>query len=228
MPDTAEMKAYKILKNLVISGDLPSDEFLSQRMLAKKVNGSVISVRGALRRLENDGLIESVPRWGVRIPVETEQTIRDRYFVRELLEAGAVERIVAAGDPGDAQVIRQAAAACDQMTVPDSELIPVFAEKHLGFHTCIAQRSRSPLLVRFMERLNMKSMMLVNARRGWARGFERSTTHHMDLADEILSGDRQRARDAIILHVRNGLKAELEAIAENNECPERQSDIENV
>ncbi len=217
MPDTAEIKAYKILKDLIISGELPADEFLSQRMLAKKVNGSVISVRGALRRLENDGLIESVPRWGVRIPVETEETIRDRYFIRELLEAGAVERIVTAADPQDEQIIRQAAAACDQMSVPDPELIPVFAEKHLDFHICIAQQSRSPLLVRFMERLNMKSMMLINAKRGWARGFEKSTSHHMDLADEILSGDRQRATDAIIQHVRNGLKAELEAIAENSE-----------
>ena len=217
MPDTAEIKAYKILKDLIISGELPPDEFLSQRMLAKKVNGSVISVRGALRRLENDGLIESVPRWGVRIPKETEETIRDRYFIREILEAGAVERIVAAGNPEDAQVIRQAAATCDQMTIPDPKLIPVFAEKHLDFHICIARRSRSPLLVRFMERLNIKSMMLINAKRGWARGFEKSTTHHMDLADCILSGDRQQATKAIIQHVRKGLKAEREAIEQGKE-----------
>jgi len=57
-------KAYKILQRAIIENELPKGKFLSQRMLSKMTNTSVVSVREALKKLEYERLIESIPRWG--------------------------------------------------------------------------------------------------------------------------------------------------------------------
>ena len=213
--DTAEIKAYKQLKDLIIRGRLPADEFLSQRMLAGKVSGSVISVRGALRRLENDGLIESVPKWGFRIPAETEETLKDRYFMRELLETGAVKLIVEAHNPEHEKIMRDTAKACDSIRKINQKNIDLFAEKHFEFHMRLAHLSGSPMLAKALARINLKSMMLLNAKRGWARGSNASKTYHMDLTDALFSGRKRTAVKAITGHVRSGLAAELKVIQEH-------------
>jgi len=55
-------KAYKRIQQAILENELPKDKFLSQRMLAKMTETSVISVREALKKLEYEGLIESIPR----------------------------------------------------------------------------------------------------------------------------------------------------------------------
>ena len=60
-PRTKEEIAYQKLKELILNSELPKDEFLSQRKLAGKMDSTITNVRGALRQLENDGLIENVP-----------------------------------------------------------------------------------------------------------------------------------------------------------------------
>ena len=61
-PKTKEQLAYESLRELIVRGELPLGEFLSQRMLTSKVDSTMVNVRPALRQLENDGLIESIPR----------------------------------------------------------------------------------------------------------------------------------------------------------------------
>jgi len=209
---TQEDRVYDDLKTLILQGGLPQGEFLSQRMLASRVKSAVITVRGALRRLESDGLIESVPRWGVRIPPETEATVRDRYFLRAVLEVAAVRRIVADCPEALAQELRQRALDCDRVNTEAPEDEALFAERHLAFHLCIARLSGSPLLEQTLARLNLRSLMLLNAKRGWGRGKDRSPTHHQDLAEAILSEDECRAVAAIQEHILRGLQYEMEVI----------------
>ena len=90
---TSEQKVVEALRSQIMEGRLPVGEFLSQRKLANLTHSSVISVRGAVRQLENEGLVENVPRMGIRIPKETPAIIRDRYLIRHALETTAVERI---------------------------------------------------------------------------------------------------------------------------------------
>jgi len=79
-------KAHKRLQKAILENELPKGKFLSQRMLAKMTNTSVVSVREALKKLEYEGLIESIPRWGVRIPILTKEILKESYIMREAIE----------------------------------------------------------------------------------------------------------------------------------------------
>jgi DNA-binding transcriptional MocR family regulator len=60
---TTVEKAYSILLSAIMENRLPRGEFLSQRKLADMTGASIISVREALKKLEHEGIVESIPRW---------------------------------------------------------------------------------------------------------------------------------------------------------------------
>lgn len=218
---TKEEEAYKDLRKLILHGTLPIGVFLSQRQLADQVKAAVVTVRGALRRLEGDGLVESQPKWGFRIVQETEEQLRDRYFMREILEVTAVERIVERRDPADEKRIRELAKYCDEASDCASGVnVTEFAERHSNLHLTMAKCSGSTILAETLERMNLRSLMLTNAARGWGRGRDRLPSYHQELVEAIFTYDKEKAVAAIRQHVRRGLEWELEAIHEKENSPE--------
>ncbi|MFA7671970.1 MAG: GntR family transcriptional regulator [Sphaerochaetaceae bacterium] len=204
---TKEEQAYLELRKLILEGKLPKQEFLSQRRLASQINANINTTRSALRLLENDNLIENVPQWGVRIPIETEEIIRDRYFMRELIEAGAVKLIMdrIRTESLDISPIIEKAILCDTISREEPISIIKFADAHFDFHMELARYSKSNLILKNLERLHFHSLIKSHAERGWAG----TTTDHKLLVDLMLKGNENEAKDAMIKHIRAGLNSEL-------------------
>ena len=208
---TKETVAYSKLKAMILEGQLPRDQFLSQRMLATKVDTNISTIRTVLRLLESDNLIENVPQWGVRIPEETEEVLIDRYFMRELLEVGAVQRIIKirSSDSFSAKIIIEKAQFCDELSKDAKKNIEAFSKAHFEFHMELAKQSRSPLLLQSLTRIHFKSLILSHAQRGWALG---ASINHVSLVKVILQDDESNAIKATINHIRGGLQSELQAL----------------
>lgn len=209
---TNEEATCEKLRELIISNSLPVGEFLSQRKLAEKLEASVSTLRSSLRLLENDGLIENLPKWGVRIPKDTEERIRDRYFVRELLEVGAVERILEARSPEIRKKLELLAEECDKVKHNSAESVREFAEKHMKFHLALAELSESKILYNALRGLNIINLMAWNAERGWARRKGISPDLHMRFVKDIYRFDHDAAIGAVRKHVRDGMENELEVL----------------
>jgi DNA-binding GntR family transcriptional regulator len=208
---TSEEQVTEKLREAILSAQLPVGDFLSQRKLAELTGTSVISVRGALRRLENEGLAENVPRMGVRVPRDTPSSIRDRYMVRTALETAAVRRISGSLPDEDKQNLLAMAKKLDQLAANHTEKnIPDFARLHHEFHLRLAERAGSPLLVQMLRRVINPSLMMLNAKRSWTAPTE-LTQNHTRLAEAIISGDETRAVTEMEEHIRTGLESELAA-----------------
>lgn len=212
LPKTDEELAYERLRKAFINGELPIGEFLSQRKLAQIADVSVVTVRAALRMLERDGIVENVPRWGVRIPVETEDLLSDRYFVRRLLEIAAVRRLVERSSEKDAQTLRELALRCDDLVASGRPAdLAAFAQVHFDLHRYIAWCSGSPLLVETLERVFYRTMLLFDTRMTLVSK-ESYTVRHVPLVEDLLSGDRSVAEQSMLSHIERGLQFELEAV----------------
>lgn len=217
-PKTKEELAYDDLKVLILNAELPKGEFLSQRMLAQRVDTNLTTVRTALRQLENDGLIENVPQWGVRIPEETEERLRDLYFMRELLEVGAVQRLVANRDAVDVGAIMEKAKRCDALARKLPDNIVEFSQSHFDFHMELARQSGSALLVQDLNRIHFRSWLLWHDLRLWRR---RDLVDHQKLVDVIFSSNEERATEAIRKHILGGLEIELAELRKSRAKGER-------
>lgn len=212
IPRTDEELAYERLRKALMNGELPIGQFLSQRKLAEIAGVSVVTARSALRTLERDGIVENVPRWGVRIPVETEEMVRDRHFVRELLEVAAVERLVVRGSDKEAQTLLELAQRCDELA--DSgrpEDVSTFAQVHFDLHHYIALCSGSPLLVETLERVFYRTTMLFDTRK-MPDTKDIYRVRHVPLVADLLSGDLSLAQKSIRSHIEAGLQCELDAV----------------
>lgn len=209
-PQTRETRALLQLRALILKGELPVGQFLSQRMLARSVDAAVVTVRGALRLLEKEGLVENVPRWGVRIPRETPDDVHDRYFVRETLEAAAVRRWAGTLTDRQKRHLTDLAEDCDEVAGTAPEDVDLFARRHMTFHRHLADLAESPLLVEQLDRLITRSMMVYNASRGWLQGHDR--TEHVPFARKLLRAKPERAESLIRKHIQRGLQFELAAL----------------
>lgn len=219
---TSEERVTEQLKNLILDGEVERGPFLSQRRLAARLDTSLITVRAALRRLENERLIENVPRWGVRIPTETLAGVQDRYVLREILESAAVERFVAAPSPERARRLLEMARHCDH---PPASASPPPADsaaptdppprlsRHGRFHLYLAACSGSNELVETLERLLRRGRLLLNTAIGpHTEGADLPNASHGALARAILSGDEARARETLREHLRQAMERELNAL----------------
>lgn len=219
---TKEEQAYADLKAMILSGDLAKDVFLSQRMLAATVGTNITTIRTALRQLERDGLIENVPQWGVRIPVETEERLRDLYFVRDILEIAAVRRLVQLRGTIDAETLRQKAKVADDYARKLPENVVAFSKAHFDFHCELARQSGSELLLYSVNRVHFRNWLLWHDVRLWKN---RHLIDHQKLVEIILKEDEETVVKFMSIHVNNGFENELAELKKSNERAQQKKEI---
>lgn len=97
-------QAYAALHAAIVDGTYQGGRRLQIRDLAAELGISVMPVREAITRLEEDGLVETRPRRGAVVRSFSPAELLDIYDVRRVLEVRATELGVAAlgGDAGNA------------------------------------------------------------------------------------------------------------------------------
>lgn len=97
---------YRRLKRAVMDGTWPGGTRLEAQRLADELGVSMTPVRDSLNQLVGEGLVDLNPGEGFRVPVMTEQRLRDILKVNAiLLEAATLANgtLMIDGDRGDAQ-----------------------------------------------------------------------------------------------------------------------------
>lgn len=213
---TSSEKAYRKLLEAILENRLERGEFISQRKLAVIAETSIVSVREALKRLEHEYLVEFIPKWGVRIPIETREQIIKLYAVREALEVMAAYLLAQHIEKKDADALWEAAEACDLCVTENSSDIEKFSEMHRRFHLLLADTTKNKLLERELERLRVRSLIFQSSKADWHKDLINPEWWHRHLVEEILSGDVHRAQEAMHIHVQHGLQYDLKLFDEEN------------
>lgn len=210
-PMTDTERAYNTLLQAILDDQLPRDEFLSQRKLAGITETSVISVREALRSLEHEGFVESIPKQGVRIPVSTKEQLTEVYRVREALEVMVAYTLCLHATPSQKEELYRLAEECDTISVEDPDSVEYFAEKHRELHLAMAETTGNPQLTGNLKRLGLRIILLRSAKTTWYKKVDDWAFWHRNLMDEIFSGDPVRAQEAMHRHIQHGLRNDLES-----------------
>ena len=105
---------YDVLANAIFTGELAGGIRLRVRDLAEMVGTSVMPVREALRRLEENGLVTTLPHRGARVREFTIGELINIYDVRKLLEVEATRKGVVRASESDLEIM---SSACERMHV---------------------------------------------------------------------------------------------------------------
>jgi DNA-binding GntR family transcriptional regulator len=143
-------RVYERLREEIVSGRLESGAPLVEAAVAAQYGTSRTPVREALRRLEQDGLVERGDR-GLRVRMRGPEEILEIYEVRILLEAAAARDAAERGTPLDLIRITRAA---DGMAAADPADPDAMAATNRAFHEEIWASSHNRTLVDLLTRLN--------------------------------------------------------------------------
>jgi DNA-binding GntR family transcriptional regulator len=87
-PPVGEM-AYVSLKEAIVQGDLHPGQRLVESALSDQLGISRIPVREAIKKLEQDGLIEKLEKGGIIVKNPSSEEIRETFGIRACLESYA-------------------------------------------------------------------------------------------------------------------------------------------
>jgi DNA-binding GntR family transcriptional regulator len=208
-PDSLAAEAYRAIRDEILRGQLRPGTPLSRRRLARSLGMSVLPVADALRRLEDDGLVEARARAGTRVRVPSATDIREVYELREALESQSARLFAERATAAERHTLQRLADEVDSLfiRIKDEGGDPAFRfavhSRHVELHKCIAEYARSTLLKQMIERkhvLILNWLFDVNARRT-----PLPADFHARLAEVLTAGDPDAADAAMRAHVRYGL-----------------------
>lgn len=208
--------AYAIIKARILdSAFAPGSQVLEQE-IAAALGMSRTPVREALVRLQQEGLLEIVPRHGVRISALSPVDMREIYEILMSLEPTAVE-LLARRRP-DRRDIACLVEACDEMeaalaaTMPDLAAWAAADEKfHVNLAKLCGNGRLAAMIMMVWDQAHRARMFTLTLRPLPVT----STAEHRAVVDAILAGDVERARDLYFAHRKRG-GSELTAIIERH------------
>ncbi len=203
-PLTLAEEAYRSLRDMVLRRELKPGSWLRQRDVAKRLGVSPTPLVEAFRRLAQEGLLEYVPQWGVRVRALAVRELEQVFHMRLALESITCREVAhrAVELRADLEDLRPLAERVDQAIVSGSYGDRGIAHPGVPnpddwqFHLRLARLSQMDLVVREIERL-----WLLPATTLALTGHESLTTPHVELLEAVMSGDADRAEQAIRGHL---------------------------
>lgn len=167
--ETLADQAYVALRDAIISGELAPREKITERGLADRLSVSATPVREALRRLEQDQLIERLGPRAVQVAELDPRTAAEIRLVEGTLRALAA-RLAAANatpeqlarlerllDAGDAELARLARETDPEQPLAATQLATLL-QLTRDFHTALNDASNNLVLLRLLSLVDAFSL----------------------------------------------------------------------
>ncbi len=207
----------EIKKMIVDDGFNPGDKFYSEKELTRKLEVSRSSIREALRILEVTGQVNVKQGKGIFISdtqgkrfkefstwlINHEQSIKDNFEVRLIVEPKAARRAAEKATSGD---IKKMETACSQFakSAQNGNTEEAILCDH-SFHNSLAGATKNKTLYVLMK------AMTTTLADGWVSSLytpgriQQTIYEHGDIVDAIKNKDRAGAENAMTRHLVNAL-----------------------
>lgn len=186
------------LRRDILGGRIDPGERLVEEQLTKQLGISRAPLREALRLLAQQGLVEHIPRRGVRVATLSDDDVRELYEVRDVLERHAVTSMP---DRPDLTGLRAALEVMRTATVTDDRL--ELANAHRRFHVEVVTLGGNRQLVALYESIlvRIQLYMAVNMRREAEVARAEDGVHrHERLLEAAERGDAEEILAALNAH----------------------------
>lgn len=200
---TASGELYTSIKERIINGYYFPGVHLVETDLIEEFSYSRSTIREALRRLVNDGIVELIPHRGVRVRKLTTKEIIDLYQVMEYLE-GLAARIVAVSR--DLSIIKELENTLEENAKAiDNNDFELHCSLVQEFHNKIVNYTGNRELINTVERTHLLTSIhyVKNSLEG---RMKESLQNHRKMLDAIIAHDADLAESIMRKHLTEGLE----------------------
>ncbi|MBO0347393.1 GntR family transcriptional regulator [Roseibium sp. CAU 1637] len=198
--------AYERLKLDIMRSELPPGFQAPEPEIAERLGMSRTPVREALIRLEADGLVDLVPRRGVRVRGMSREDMREVYNLLCVLEPLAVRQVCCEDEIATVEAFAAMDVYVESMrTAEQAGEIDAWAEAELGLRRMIIELGRnrrlSTILASLFDQLQRGRLVLlrlmpmpVGSADRCAAILEAMQARDPDMAEQLMCAYRQDAR----------------------------------
>ena len=188
------------LREAIVSGDLPAKTRLMEPELARRLGVSRTPLREAIRQLEAEGFLSTIPRMGTFVAEVTARDLEDVYAIRAVLE-GLAARQAAEQTDGASAGLRTLLTELARKTTDYRE----YHEASGRFHEAVLTASGNQRLQALYHTLTHQVARLRRLSLAVARRSEVSLREHRRIASAILRGRGPEAERLMRSHVEGAL-----------------------
>ena len=191
---------YDILKNMIVHREIQPGEKINEEHIAKETGVSRTPIREALCRLENEKIIEMIPRRGAFVIRQTEATVREVLDIREVLE-GLVTRL--ATIHMDEKILSRLIQCLEKIrSIPDEDRnLMKYTQSDIRFHSILLEACRNNMLQNMMAMINTH-LQIIRLRTVVLPGRAKKTVEeHYEILKAIETGDEDSAETMMRKHV---------------------------
>lgn len=184
---------FLTLKRAILDGSLKPGQTISENRIASKLSVSRTPVREAIRILETDNLVTSLPGRKVVVASPSPRDIEEVYEIRSIVEIEAVRRITPDREDLIGALQRHIGEAERLRTEGN---LPEMAEANNRFHQEIISALGNQRLERFIGSLNdtISQFRSYSLTPEWALESEKQ---HKEIIGHLKSGDTEKAASVL-------------------------------
>ncbi len=205
---TQAEKIAMTLKKMIILKKIQPGERINQEKMSKELGVSKIPFREALKVLEAEGFVYSVPFKGSFVREHSLEYLQELYFIRSILEGISCSQATARFQPTDIERLRELFERSREGF--ENEDYQTFIRYAEAFHDFIHEHSGFKRLPTMIHQLNIRSLALyINPK----EQCERSIREHEFIFERIEARDAEGAGNAMRMHVqRSGMDTVREIV----------------
>lgn len=204
---TLRLRVEDKLRAAIASGRFMPGQRLIERELCALLGVGRTSVREALRQLEAEGLVSTVPHRGPMVSVISVEELEHIYAVRGLLEAYAGRKFAERRRPQDLESLESAVQRLES-AASEGDLRKTMDATN-EFYRALLAGCGNPVLSQFLTTLHTRiSLQRISSMRHKGRSLA-SSKEVREILDAISSGDTEAAEVACRRHVQEAGRTAL-------------------
>jgi len=190
---TLRAEVVDMIRDAIVTGQLKPGERLKESALARQMSVSRSPIREALRQLEQEGLIVSIPNQGSFVRSFDEDDVREIFTLRAALEDLACEIVLENGKLQPSDLDRLEAYIEQQKRAVEARDFERLTELDMEFHEFLCKKSGFERLLKMWRSLRTQIQVLFFQRFqafDWVP--ETVDTDHSAILETLRQGDAEQ------------------------------------
>lgn len=204
MSESLKSKAYEFIKERILRCEYEPMSFLDVGAIADELSISRTPVRDAVSMLEQDELVQILPRHGIMVLGISADLINGIISTRKIVEPYAAR---SAALKADADVMQQMRTVFSEPGKDISALI----EEDTKLHSYIVSCTENTYIIRMMDRIYSNNYRLMLYGSGMPGVFEASNAEHIAIIDAILERNPDKAEKSMLRHLSHSERTAYES-----------------
>lgn len=195
-----------IRRKILLGKDFKKGDHLREVELSEKLNISRSTLREALKELEKQGLVKTVPRKGTFVSDFDHDDFVEIYEIRYLLETRIYQELIEKQLLSDLDMANLRTMIDEMVDITSSsktveEKLEEFNERDISFHGYLWKKSEKKWFLSMLENIFYQLRLAMFQDLVLENNMERSAKMHYQLIDALESKDLEKSREYLKDHI---------------------------